>query len=66
MLGRPRNFSDRYRSDQRTRVIVLEADLKLDGLEEITLLLVEGVIEQLLDLGTHSGCRRVSIPLDRV
>lgn len=45
MLGRPGDVSDRYRLDQRTRVIVLEADLKLDGLEEVTLLLVEGVLE---------------------
>jgi len=40
---------------RHTRVIVLEADLELDGLEEVSLLGVEGVIEELLDLGTHSG-----------
>lgn len=36
-------------------VIVLEADLELDGLEEVTLLGVERVVEQLADVGTHSG-----------
>lgn len=66
MLGRPLDFSDRRRLDQRTRVIVLEADLKLDGLEEVTFFLVEGVFEEILDLGTHSGCSRVSIALRRV
>jgi hypothetical protein len=43
-------------------IIVLEADLEFDGLEEVSLLGVEGVIEELLDLGTHSGCfKQVSI-----
>lgn len=41
------------------RVIVLEADLELDGLEEVTLLGVEGVVKQFADVGTHSGCSGV-------
>lgn len=41
-------------------VIVLQADLKLNGLEEVTLLLVEGVLQQLLDILTHAGCECVS------
>ena len=36
-------------------VIVLEADLELDGLEEVALLLVKGVVEELPNLGTHVG-----------
>lgn len=37
-------------------VIVLETDLELDGLEEVSLLRLERVLEELLDVGTHSGC----------
>ena len=37
-------------------IIVLEADLEFDGLEEVTLLGLKGVLKQLLDVGTHSGC----------
>lgn len=36
-------------------VIVLQADLQLDGLEEVPLLLIERVVEQLLDILAHSG-----------
>ena len=36
-------------------VIVLQTDLKLNGLEEVTLLLVERVLQQLLDILAHSG-----------
>jgi hypothetical protein len=39
-------------------VIILQADLKLDCLEEVTLLFVEGVFEELLDVLAHSGCRQ--------
>ena len=38
------------------RVIVLEADLEFDSLKEISLLGLERVLEELLDVGTHSGC----------
>jgi hypothetical protein len=38
------------------RVIVLEADLEFDGFEEVTLLGLERVLQELLDVGTHSGC----------
>lgn len=36
-------------------VIVLQADLKLNGLEEVTLLLVERVVEEVVDILAHSG-----------
>lgn len=39
------------------RVVVLEADLELDGLEEVALLLLIGVLEQLLHVGTHTSDR---------
>ena len=38
------------------RIIVLEADLEFDGLEEVTLLGLERVLKELLDVVTHSGC----------
>jgi hypothetical protein len=38
-------------------IVVLEANLELDGLEEVSLLLLEGVIEQLLHICAHSGCK---------
>jgi hypothetical protein len=37
-------------------IIVLEADLELDGLEEVTLLGLVGVGEELLDLSPDVGC----------
>ena len=37
------------------RIIVLEADLEFDGLEEVPLLRLVGVFEKLLDIRTHSG-----------
>lgn len=43
------------------RVIVLEADLQFDRLEEVSLLLIERVIEQLLHVRAHSGCKVVSV-----
>ena len=43
------------------RIIVLEADLQFDGLEEVSLLLIERVIEQLLHVRAHSGCKVVSV-----
>lgn len=36
-------------------IIVLQTDLKLDGLEEVSLLLILRVVEQLLDILAHSG-----------
>ena len=38
------------------RIVVLEADLEFDGFEEVALLRLEGVFEEFLDVGTHSGC----------
>lgn len=39
-------------------VVVLQTDLKLDGLEEVSLLLILRVVEQLLDILAHSGCNQ--------
>lgn len=36
-------------------IVVLEADLELDGLEEVALFLIVGVVQQLLDVTTDSG-----------
>lgn len=36
-------------------VVVLQTDLKLNGLEEVTLLLIVRVLQQLLDILAHSG-----------
>lgn len=41
------------------RIIVLEADLEFDGLEEVTLLGLEGVGKEFLYVGTHSGCGEI-------
>jgi len=41
------------------RIIVLEADLEFDGLEEVSLLGLKGVLKELLDVGTHSGCGEI-------
>jgi hypothetical protein len=47
-------------------IIVLEADLELDGLEEVPLLRLQRVLEEFLDIDTHSGYneRSVSLSLD--
>lgn len=37
-------------------IVVLEANLQLDGLEEVALLGLQGVLKELLDVGSHSGC----------
>jgi len=37
------------------RIIILEADLEFDGLEEVSLLRVVGVFQKLLDVRAHSG-----------
>ena len=36
-------------------IVVLQADLKLNGLIEVTLLLIERVVEKVLDILAHSG-----------
>ena len=36
-------------------VIILQTNLQLNGLKEVTLLLVERVVEQLIDILAHSG-----------
>jgi hypothetical protein len=38
------------------RIIVLEADLEFDGFEEVSLLGLQRILKELLDVGTHSGC----------
>lgn len=43
------------------RVIVLEADLEFDGLEKVSLFGVLGVVEQLANVVTHSGCGGVEL-----
>jgi hypothetical protein len=37
------------------RIIILEADLEFDGLEEVSLLRLVGVFQKLLDVRAHSG-----------
>lgn len=37
------------------RIIVLETDLELDGLEEVALLGLQRVVQELLDVGTYTG-----------
>jgi hypothetical protein len=37
------------------RIIILEADLEFDGLEEVSLLRFIGVFQELLDVRAHSG-----------
>lgn len=43
--GDPGKFDSSGETLVTLRIIVLEADLQLDGLEEVSLLLVEGVVE---------------------
>jgi len=37
------------------RIIILEADLEFDGLEEVSLFRLVGVFQKLLDVRAHSG-----------
>lgn len=37
-------------------IVVLEADLELDRFEEVAFFLIVGVVQQLLDITTDSGC----------
>ena len=39
------------------RVIIFQPNLKLYCFEKIALLLIIGVFQEFLDVGTHSGCR---------
>lgn len=43
-------------------IVVLEADLELDGLEEVALFVIVGVVQQLLDITTDSGYTGTSHP----
>ena len=47
-------------------IIVLEANLELDGLEEVALLLVVGVVEEGLHVGAHSGCGNPGLATHRL
>lgn len=40
------------------RIIVLQADLKLDGLEKVALLGLVGVLQELTDLRPDIGCKK--------
>ncbi len=42
-------------------VIVLQADLELDGLQEVALLGVVAVVEKRSNVLTHTGCESVSL-----
>jgi hypothetical protein len=42
-------------------VIVLQADLELDRLQEVALLGVVAVVEELSNILTHTGCKVVSL-----
>ena len=52
----PRQLDSARETLVTLRVIVLEADLQLDRLEEVALLLVVRVVEELLYVLAHSGC----------
>lgn len=41
-------------------VVVLETNLELDGLQKVALLGLEGVVQELLNVGAHSGCKEES------
>jgi len=41
-------------------IIVLEADLEFDSLEEVALLCLKGILQELCNVGTHSGCSKTS------
>jgi hypothetical protein len=41
-------------------IIVLQADLELDSLQKVALLLIERVVKKLFDVATNSGCRKLS------
>ena len=47
-------------------VIVLQADLELDGLQEVALLGVVAVVEDLSDVLAHTGCKGVSLSIERM
>lgn len=38
------------------RVIILKTDLKFNGLEEVSLFFIQGIIKKLLHVLAHSGC----------
>lgn len=49
-----------FRLELPLGVVVLQADLKLDGLEEVSLLGLIGVLKELSDLGSDISCIAVS------
>ncbi len=55
--GYSRKFNSARETLVTLRVVVLQADLQLDGFEEVTLLGVLGVVEQLLHVLTNAGDR---------
>ena len=53
--GHPRKLHRTGETLVTLRIVVFEADLQLDRLEEVSLFLVEGVVEQRLHIRAHSG-----------
>jgi len=59
------SIAEAMRSGEHTLIslgiVVLEADLELDGLQEVTLLGLIAVLEEISDVLTHTGYSRGSV-----